>query len=101
MKTLILILTACGTALMAENSSSAREYLDRAQKLEIKAKQHDENAASMATDPGYHLLRHKWPSMLQGKIIREKNLAMQARRGAQEAREMAAKVGKAESTTTE
>lgn len=83
---LILTLT---TAALAGNTTSAAKSRERAEQLEAKAQAHEANAQEMATSNSYQLLRHKWPSMLQGKINREKQLAEKARLAASEARKAA------------
>jgi hypothetical protein len=58
--------------------------------LDAKSARHEEQAIKAAKRP-LPPLAHKWPAMVQRPADREKQLAIQARRAAQEARELAAR----------
>lgn len=88
MRTTILLLIT-GLALFAADKKT---YLGRAEQLEAKAAKHEANANELAQNKNYNPMRHKWPAMVQAPIERERHLAMQARRAAREARELAAKL---------
>lgn len=109
MKTLILILTAASLSIAAEadskqlqakaraansptaHSEVSRDYLDRAAALDAKASRHEAEAERMAKDTNYNPMNHKWPALAAAPAERERRLAMQARRAANEARELAQK----------
>jgi hypothetical protein len=88
MRTTILLLIT-GLALFAADKKT---YLDRAEQLEAKAAKHEANADELAKNKNYNPMRYKWPAMVQAPIDRERHQAMQARRAAREARELAAKL---------
>jgi len=92
MKKTILLLIAGVAAFAAENGANPKTYRDRAEQLEAKAIRHEANAEELTNRKGYNPMRHKWPAMVQAPIDKERHLAMQARRAAREAREMAAKL---------
>lgn len=72
-----------------EHAQVARQYRLRAEALEAKAVQHEENARKMRTSS--NPMAHKWPAMVQNNWQRESQLAVQARRAAQESHAIAAK----------
>jgi hypothetical protein len=75
----------------AAHSEVARGYRDWANTLEAKAVKHESNAERLAGDTRYNPMRHKWPAMAAAPAERERRLAMQARRAANEARALALK----------
>lgn len=81
---------AASTVLLAQ-SPSVSEYKDRAAKLEEKARKHDLEADKMEKSSRSNPMLYKWPAMVKGPIERERRLAVEARRAASEALEMAAR----------
>ena len=75
----------------AAHAEVARGYADWAVSLDAKAVTHEANAERMAKDTRYNPMKHKWPAMAAAPVERERRLAMQARRAANEARELAQK----------
>lgn len=69
----------------------ARGYQQWADTLDAKAAKHEANVQRMAGDNGYNPIRHKWPAMAAAPAERERRLALQARRAANEARALALK----------
>jgi hypothetical protein len=75
----------------AAHSEVARGYLEWAKSLDEKAAKHESNAERLARDAAYNPMKHKWPAMAAAPAERERRLAMQARRAANEARQLAMK----------
>lgn len=74
----------------AEHVKVAKEYRLRAEQLDEKAQQHEEEARKLEKRPRT-ALEYKWPAMGRQPWVEERKLAMQAKRGANEARELADK----------
>lgn len=91
MRTTILLLITGLSIFAADKNVKQETFLERAERLETKAAQHEANANELANSKNYNPMRYKWPAMVQAPIDRERHLAMQARRAAREARELAAK----------
>jgi hypothetical protein len=72
-----------------DHAKAAKQFRLRAEALEAKAAKHEENAKKMAT--GHNPMAQKWPAMVRNGQGREQQLAIQARRAAQECRVQAAK----------
>ena len=72
-----------------EHAKAARQLRLRAEALEAKATEHEENARKMRS--GANPMATKWPAMVQNGWKRESQLAIQARRAAQECNTRAAK----------
>jgi hypothetical protein len=62
----------------------------RALELETKAAQYERDADELANRKGYNPMRYKWPAMVQGPIDHFRAKAMQARRAANESRDLMA-----------
>ncbi len=77
----------------AQHGEVAQQYTLRAEQFEAKAKKHEAAAAELAARKNNYAMTHKWPAMIQGPIDREKRLAMEARRAAEESQALAAKHG--------
>lgn len=77
----------------AQHSEVAKQYTLRAEQFEAKAKKHEAAAAELAARKGNYAMSQKWPAMTQGPIDREKRLAVEARRAAEESLTLAAKHG--------
>lgn len=75
----------------AEHSAVARQYDSRADAFEAKAKRHDAEADKLANQKVYNPMMHKWPALAQAPAEKQRRLAMEARRAAQEARDLAGK----------
>lgn len=82
---------------MAKNATSgsdhanvARHYRLRAEELEAKAKRHEEEARKLEKQP-LPGMAYKWPAMVPRPAEKERRLAMQARRAANEASKLAAR----------
>lgn len=75
----------------AAHAEVARGYLEWAKSLDEKAARHELNAERLAKDTAYNPMKHKWPAMAAAPAERERRLAMQARRAANEARQLAMK----------
>lgn len=73
-----------------EHAKVAKQYRLQALALEAKARKHEESARKLRNTPA-HPMAAKWPSMVQNNWERESQLAMQARRAAQESYTQAAK----------
>jgi hypothetical protein len=78
-----------------QHGEVAKQYTLRAEQFEAKAKKHEANAAELAARKNNYAMTHKWPAMIQGPIDREKGLAVEARRAAEESLTLAAKHGQA------
>lgn len=66
----------------SQHATVAKQYRLRAESLEQKAAEHDATANKLRTV--HNPLAHKWPAIGNQAVEREKKLAMQARRAAQE-----------------
>lgn len=66
----------------SDHERAAKQYRLRAESLEKKADQHEANARRMSQ--AHNPMAHKWPALGRAPEEREKRLAMQARRAAQE-----------------
>jgi hypothetical protein len=67
-----------------EHAEVARQYRLRAESLEAKAEEHEAAVRKIANRPVIGL-EGKWPAMVRKPGERQRQLAMQARRGAREA----------------
>lgn len=65
-----------------EHARVSRQYRLRAESLEAKAKMHEQEAERMLT--GHNPMAAKWPAMVRNGADRERRLAIEARRAAQE-----------------
>jgi hypothetical protein len=72
-----------------EHANVAKQYRLRAEALEAKAAEHEANAKKMRNNT--NAMSHKWPAMVNNGWQRESQLAVQARRAAQECYAIAAK----------
>jgi hypothetical protein len=72
-----------------EHAEVAKQYRLRAESLEAKAAKHEEAARKLRNNT--NVMAHKWPAMVNNGWQRESQLAVQARRGAQECYALAAK----------
>ena len=99
MKTfLILSLTLALTTTLAAQSTQtaskaidpqreallAQQYREKAAAQIEKAKKHEAKAEQL-TPKGYAPMQHKWPGLANASANRERSLAVQARRAAEEA----------------
>jgi hypothetical protein len=67
----------------------ASDYASWADSLTAQARQHEREAERLSQHAVGSAMRYKWPSMVTGPADRERRLAMQAHRAAQEARAIA------------
>lgn len=74
-----------------KHAEVARAYTDRAAELDAEALRHEAEAQRLLKDNGYFPMRHKWPALANAPAETKRRLAMQARRAAHEARELARK----------
>ncbi|MCW5966359.1 MAG: hypothetical protein KIT83_20145 [Bryobacterales bacterium] len=74
----------------AEHAEVARGYRLRAEQLEAKAVKHEKNATELEARPKGPM-HHKWPAMAQKPWAKERDMAMQARRAANESQLLADK----------
>ena len=72
-----------------EHAQVAKQYRLRAEALEAKAAKHEDNARKMRNST--NAMSHKWPAMVNNSWQRESQLAVQARRAAQECHAIAAR----------
>ncbi len=70
-----------------EHAQVAKTYRLRAEAQEAKAAEHEANAKKMRNS--HNAMAHKWPAMVNNGWQRESQLAVQARRAAQESRAIA------------
>ena len=70
-----------------EHAQVAKTYRLRAEAQEAKAAEHEANAKKMRNST--NAMAHKWPAMVNNGWQRESQLAVQARRAAQESRAIA------------
>ncbi len=89
--TLILTATLTFAAGPVNHREMVKTYGGRAVELEAKADRHEKEAERLDKASLNNPLRHKWPAMAAAPAERERRLAMQARRAASEARQLAAK----------
>ncbi len=73
-----------------EHAQLAKEYRLRAEELEAKADKHQSKANEMRKGP-LNPMATKWPAMANNAWQREEQLAMQARRAAEECRQQASR----------
>lgn len=73
-----------------EHAQLAKEYRLRAEELEAKADKHQSKANDMRKGP-LNPMATKWPAMANNGWQREEQLAMQARRAAEECRQQASR----------
>jgi len=73
-----------------EHAQLAKEYRLRAEELEAKAEKHLAKANELRKGPP-NPMSAKWPAMANSAWKREEQLAMQARRAAEECRQQAAR----------
>ncbi|MBY0373881.1 MAG: hypothetical protein K2Q23_07790 [Bryobacteraceae bacterium] len=66
----------------------AKQYREKAAAQLEKAKQHEAKADKLAPR-AYSPMQHKWPGLANASANRERSLAMQARRAAEEANRLA------------
>jgi len=66
----------------SDHARVAKQYRLRAESLETKAKQHEQEARRLGS--GHNPMAVKWPAMGRAAAERESRLAVQARRAAQE-----------------
>ena len=71
-----------------EHSEVSKQYRLRAEHFEAKATQHEEQARKMESRPRT-ALEHKWPGMSRQPWVKERQLAMHARRAASESYSLA------------
>ena len=92
MKTLILLAgllaTPAFTMSPAEHAKLAKEYRLRAESFEAQAKKHEAEARKLHARPRSPIA-HKWPAMSPEPWVKERQLAMEARRAAKESMEIA------------
>jgi hypothetical protein len=69
----------------ADHAKAAKQYLDRAESLTQKADKLERELRQTGTSP----MNQKWPGMMAGMKDRKERDVMQARRAANEARELA------------
>jgi hypothetical protein len=85
-----LIAMAKSAATPAQHAAVAKQYRLRAEALEANASDH-EAAARKAEGRPLPPIAHKWPAMYRNTgVEKEKQLAIQARKAAEEARSLAA-----------
>lgn len=72
----------------AEHGDVARQYRLRAEHLEAKAVKHEEKAAELEARPK-RPMQAKWPAMARKPWVKEREMAVQARRAAKEAQQLA------------
>jgi hypothetical protein len=73
-----------------QHEEVAKRYRDRAVEFTAKAEAHEKKAASLMRQPAPPI-SHKWPAMQPKPWEKERQLAMQARRAAEEASQLAAR----------
>ena len=73
----------------AEHKEVASQYANRAEFFEAKAKQHDAEVERLTNSRNYNPMAAKWPAVASGPVDYHKRAAMQARRAAEESRQMA------------
>lgn len=88
--TTALELMAESARCAAEHGEVARGYRLRSEQLEAKAVKHEKKAAELEARPKGPM-HAKWPAMAQKPWAKERDLAMQARRAANESKLLAEK----------
>lgn len=73
-----------------EHKEVATQYTDRALFFETKAKQHDAEVERLTNSRNYNPMAAKWPAVANAPVDYHKRAAMQARRAAEESRQVAA-----------
>jgi len=71
-----------------QHAAVAKHYRVWAENLDAKAASHEQEAAKLAKLP-LPAMAHKWPAMVSNPAAKEKQLAIQTRRAAHEARVLA------------
>jgi hypothetical protein len=72
----------------AEHVKVSKQYRLRAEGFDLKAKQHEDEARKLEKQPRSPI-EHKWPAMAKQPWIKERERALEARRAANESREIA------------
>jgi len=72
-----------------EHLKAAEQWDARAIAFDGQAVKHERDADERARNTGYNAMRHKWPAMAQAPVEHLRGKAMQARRAANESRELA------------
>lgn len=75
----------------ADHNRLADLYQKRAEALEAKAAEHENEANRLGSRQGYNPMAHKWPAMARGPVDMERSNAIQARRAARKALVLAAR----------
>jgi len=74
-----------------EHAALAKEYRLRAEDFDKKAESHQAKANQLRKGGSLNPMATKWPAMANNAWQREEQLAMQARRAAEECRQQAAR----------
>lgn len=74
----------------AEHKKVASQYSERAEFFEAKAKKHEAEVERISNSRNYNPMAAKWPAVANGPVDYHKRAAIQARRAAEESRQMAA-----------
>lgn len=72
----------------AEHGEVAKQYRLRAETLDAKANEHERKAAELEKKPKGPM-HSKWPAMASKPWVKERDLALQTRRAAKEAQQLA------------
>jgi hypothetical protein len=72
----------------AEHGQVAKQYRLRAEQLEARAVEHEKKAAQLEAKPKGPM-HAKWPAMARKPWVKERELAVQARRASKEAQQLA------------
>jgi hypothetical protein len=75
----------------AEHKNVASQYSERAAYFEAKAKKHEAEVERLVKSKNYNPMAAKWPAVANGPVDYHKRAAVQARRAAEESRQMAAR----------
>lgn len=73
----------------AEHKKVASQYSERAEFFEAKAKKHEAEVERLSKNTNYNPMAAKWPAVANGPMDYHKRAAVQARRAAEESRQMA------------
>ncbi len=73
----------------ADHKEVATHFNQRADFFEAKAKQHDAEVVRLTNSRNYNPMAAKWPAMANGPVEYHKRASMQARRAAEESRQVA------------
>jgi hypothetical protein len=73
-----------------QHEEVAKQYKDRAAEFAKKAEKHEKKAADLMAQPAPPIA-HKWPAMQPKPWEKERQLAMQARRAAEESAQLSAR----------